>query len=380
MRLLICAGGTGGGVYPALAVLQALESDVDPGSGNSIFWVGSTGGMEVDLVGRTGIPYKAIPAAGVHGVGIRALPGNLLRLGRGYVRSGEVLRRFKPDVLFFTGGYVAVPVALAGRSIPSLLFVPDIEPGLALKTLARFADRIALTVEESRKFFPWSKSLAVTGYPTRPELKKWNKSEAQNLFNLLPETPTLLVVGGSSGARSINHALISILPEILAEMQVIHVSGRLDWEEISAVRDHLADHKGLSASITGRYHAYPYLYEEMGAALAAADLVVARAGASALGELPLFSLPAILVPYPHAWRYQQVNAEFLSRQNAAVVVPDQELHTRLLAEIRELMGDRVRLMRMSEAMSALASPEAAGKIARILIELAEQGNRRRKKQ
>jgi UDP-N-acetylglucosamine--N-acetylmuramyl-(pentapeptide) pyrophosphoryl-undecaprenol N-acetylglucosamine transferase len=367
-------------MYPALAVLQALESEVDPGSDLSILWVGGTSGMEVDLLTRAGVPFEAIPAAGVHGVGLRALPGNLVRLGRGYLKAGDILRRFQPDVLFFTGGYVAVPVALAGRRVPSLLFVPDIEPGLALKTLARFADRIALTVEDSRQFFPWGADLAVTGYPTRPELRKWDKPKAFQLFDLEQEIPVLLVVGGSLGARSINRALISILPEILTEMQVIHVSGRLDWEEVSSARDRLTENNVLSTSITKRYHAYPYLHDEMGAALAAADLVVARSGASALGEFPLFGLPAILVPYPFAWRYQRVNAEFLTRHSAAVIIPDQDLQTRLLPEVRDLMRDPLKRMRMHAAMSALALPQAASTIARILIVLAEQENRRRKKQ
>ena len=134
LRLLICAGGTGGGVYPALSVLQALDKDP-----LDMLWVGSEGGMEEDLVKRAGIRYTAIPAAGVHGVGLKALPGNLVRLARGVLASRRILREFNPQVLFFTGGYVAVPMALAGTGVPSLLFVPDIEPGLALKTLARFA-------------------------------------------------------------------------------------------------------------------------------------------------------------------------------------------------------------------------------------------------
>jgi UDP-N-acetylglucosamine--N-acetylmuramyl-(pentapeptide) pyrophosphoryl-undecaprenol N-acetylglucosamine transferase len=157
VRLLICAGGTGGGVYPALAVLQHLM--IARPAELQTLWVGSVGGMEADLVKRealAGVQYAAIPAAGVHGVGLRALPGNLWQLGHGLLAAFGLLRKFRPDVLFFTGGYVAVPVALAARLSGrgrSLLYVPDIEPGLALKTLARFANRIALTTEDSRPFF-----------------------------------------------------------------------------------------------------------------------------------------------------------------------------------------------------------------------------------
>ena len=134
MRLLICAGGTGGGVYPALAVHAALtskDSDADT------LWVGGEGGMEEALVKRRGIAYKSIPSAGLHGVGLAALPRNITKLARGYFAARQILKDFKPDVLFFTGGYVAAPMALAGLSIPTLLYVPDIEPGMALKSLAR---------------------------------------------------------------------------------------------------------------------------------------------------------------------------------------------------------------------------------------------------
>jgi UDP-N-acetylglucosamine:LPS N-acetylglucosamine transferase len=134
-------------VYPALAVLEALKNkhpNVDP------LWVGGEGGMEEELVKRAGIPYRSIPAAGVHGVGLRALPGNLCQTYARHFRSRRILREFKPDVLFFTGGYVAAPMAVAGRSLPIVLYVPDIEPGLALKFLAYFADIITVTAPDSK--------------------------------------------------------------------------------------------------------------------------------------------------------------------------------------------------------------------------------------
>src|SRR4030042_417310 len=163
MRLLICAGGTGGGIYPALAVLKQMMSanpESVPGmpaqsreasvNDLQVLWVGGSGGMEEDLVKREGLRFETIPAAGVHGVSWRALPGNLWMLGRGFFSSRRILRKFRPDVLFLTGGYVAVPMALAARlskRSKSLLYVPDIAPGLALKTIARFSDCITLTVE-----------------------------------------------------------------------------------------------------------------------------------------------------------------------------------------------------------------------------------------
>ena len=134
-----------------------------------MLWIGGEGGMEADLVAREAIPFEAIPAAGVHGVGLRALPGNLWRLVRGTLAARRLVRQFQPDVMLFTGGYVAAPVAVASPGIPKLLYVPDIEPGMALKFLARFANRIAVSAEPSRSYFPRAEKVVVTGYPTRPE-------------------------------------------------------------------------------------------------------------------------------------------------------------------------------------------------------------------
>jgi UDP-N-acetylglucosamine:LPS N-acetylglucosamine transferase len=336
-------------------------------------WVGGEGGMEADLVKREGIPFEAIPAAGVHGVGLRALPRNLWKLFQGLREARRLLKRFQPDVLLFTGGFVAVPMALATwrgpgglfQSLPtkSLLYVPDIEPGLALKTLARFADAIAITAEEGRAFFN-RKNVTVTGYPIRSSLKVLDRAEARGVLGLSAELPVLLVTGGSTGARSINRALMSALPDLLVEMQVLHLTGKLDWPEVSAFCT------SLPAELTAHYHAFPYLHEEMSAAFSAADLIISRAGASCLGEYPMFGTPAILVPYPYAWRYQRVNAAFLARQGAAVVVEDGELSQKILLLVRELIHDEPRRGQMRKAMQALYRPQAAADIAKLVCSLA----------
>jgi undecaprenyldiphospho-muramoylpentapeptide beta-N-acetylglucosaminyltransferase len=336
-------------------------------------WVGGEGGMEEELVKRAGVPFEAIPAAGVHGVNLRALPGNVWQLSQGYRQAGRLLRRFRPDVLFFTGGYVAVPVALAGRAIPSLLYVPDIEPGLALKTLARFADHIALTAEDSRAYFSVAKrrQVTVTGYPVREKLTNWRLEDARRALDLSPDLPTLLVFGGSKGARSINRALMGALPELLERMQVVHVSGQLDWSEVQTFREQLDDQQ------VSRYRPFAYLHEQMGAALRAADLALSRAGAATLGEFPAFDLPAVLVPYPHAWRYQKVNAHHLVAHGAAVMVRDEELQEKLLPVVQDLMGDSSKLERMRRAMHSLAHPGAAKSIAGLLFDLAAETSPRR---
>ncbi len=342
-------------MYPALTVSEKLDKNQ-----HQVLWIGSEGGMEADLIARTGLEFKAIQAAGVHGVSITKLPSNLAKLLRGYQQSKKILEEFQPDVLFFTGGYVAIPMALAGRKFKSLLYVPDIEPGLALKTLAKFSDHIALTTLESKQWFSEKTNMTVTGYPLRDDIKKWAKSEAREYFKLEPNLPTILFMGGSSGARSINQAVLSILDELLEKYQVIHLTGHLDWESVQAATVNAGD----------RYHAFPYLHE-IGAAMSAADLAVSRAGASTLGEYPYFGLPAILVPYPYAWRYQKVNADYLVDRGAAMLMRDENLKSDLLALINDLLVNPAHLEHMSRAMSSLSQPMAAERITELLYEMTE---------
>lgn len=323
--------------------------------------------MEASLVRRAGVAFEAVPAAGVHGVGLKALPGNLWRLARGTVTARRVILRWQPQALFFTGGYVGVPVALAGWRLPKAVYVPDIEPGLALRLLTRLADAVGVTAEAARASYPRHKRVVVTGYPTRPELQPLDRRSARQALGLDPQRKVLLVFGGSRGARSINRALWGCLARVLAEAQVVHITGELDWPEVEAVRS------GLPSSLAGDYHPHAYLHETMAAALAAADLAVSRAGASTLGELPLFGLPAVLVPYPHAWRYQKVNAAYLAERGAAVVLRDEELPQRLAETVLELLADPERLRVMSEATRRLARPDAAQAIAAEIIRLVEAG-------
>lgn len=356
-------------MYPALAVIQALKAiseEFDPPLGIDLMWVGQENGMEKEIVRRSDIRYEGIQAAGVHGVGLRALPGNTLRLIQGYLGSRRILSQYKPDVLFFTGGFVAAPMAFAGRRVPSVVYVPDIEPGLALRTIARSADRIAVTVDESRSYFSDSSKVTVTGYPTRSGLKSWDIDSARQFFGLPHGKPVLLVFGGSKGALSINQALIKVLPILLHETCVIHVSGELGWEEVRSAQEN------LPPDLADRYKAYPYLHDEMGAAFTAADLVLSRAGASVLGEFPVFGLPAVLVPYPYAWRYQHTNAEYLVSRGAAELIEDSDLDQQILDRVLSLLHDRSKLELMSRSMAELARPNAARHIATLLLDLADQ--------
>lgn len=341
-------------MYPALTVSKNWINADD-----ELLWVGSIGGMEKELVEREGIAYREISAAGVHGVSLRKLPGNLSKLLSGFFQSRKILREFKPDAILFTGGFVAIPMALAGLKVPSLLYVPDIEPGLALKVLDHFADKTAITAEESRVYYKKQAHLVVTGYPVRDELSTWQRPEALQHFGLSPDLPTVLVTGGSSGARSLNQALLTIAPHLLEKCQIIHLTGKLDWESVQAE----------TAQFSPRYKALPYLHE-MGAAYAAADLVVSRAGASILGEYPAFGLPAILVPYPHAWRYQKVNADYLVKRGAALMLQDEHLESDLLPQVNALIGDPARLQDMRVAMHSLNQSQAASRISVLIRSIA----------
>jgi undecaprenyldiphospho-muramoylpentapeptide beta-N-acetylglucosaminyltransferase len=347
-------------VYPAMAILQALGEDA-----NNILWVGGEGGMEADLVRRAGIPFTTIPAGQIHGVGFKAIAG-LWKLTRGYFEAKRIIRRFKPDVLFFTGGFVSVPTGLAGRNIPISICLPDIEPALALRLVSKFADLILVPTEESKKYFNVNKKVTVTGYPTRADLSNWDRDKAFKSFDLKPEKPTLLVTGGSKGARSINQAILKSLPALLEEFQIIHISGKLTWPEVEEVQNN------LTPELAEDYRPYPYLHKRMGAAFTAADLAITRGGASILGELPLFGLPAILVPYPYAWKYQITNANYLASRDAAIVIKDEDLEQDLLATIQHLMHNKAKLDKMKLAMQNLAKPQAARKIAGLIKQLSTE--------
>ena len=357
---MISGGGTGGHVYPALAVVEALTAD-------SIRWIGSQGGVEQALVARAGLSVEVIPAGGLHGMSPVTVARNVVRLARGVIKSYRIVADWKPDVLFVTGGFVTAPVALACwlRRVPILVYLPDIEPGWAVKFLSVLATRIAVTAEASRKFLPAHK-VVVTGYPVRQELvqTRANRSEAQAHFGLDPARKTILVSGGSKGAQTLNRALSQVLDQALARWQVIHISGAQDAQEMQARRDKLDDEH------QARYRLYDYLHgQEMGLALAAADLVVSRAGASILGEYPLMGLPAILVPYQFAWRYQKVNADYLVEHGAAVRLDAHDLEQTLWPTLERVLNDEARLTAMGKSARGLARPEAAAGLASQLQRL-----------
>jgi UDP-N-acetylglucosamine--N-acetylmuramyl-(pentapeptide) pyrophosphoryl-undecaprenol N-acetylglucosamine transferase len=336
-----------------------------------LLWLGSRGGMELELVPRAGIPIRAIHAAGMHGVGWKTAPGNALQLMRGMVEAWREIGRFKADAVFVTGGYLTVPAVVAARlrRIPVVVYVPDIEPALAAKFAARFAKRIAVTMEQSAAYYPEGAPVVVTGYPLREEVLGATRAAGRKAFGIPADEPVLLVIGGSRGAQSINRALRASLPKLLEEVHVIHITGNLDWPEVEKVQHDLPKwHKA-------RYHAYPYVHEEMGGALAAADVVVSRSGASVLGEYPHFGLPSILVPYPYAWRYQRTNAEYMESQGAAVILPDETLSEDMAAQVLALMRNKPRRKDMRRVLEKINRKNSALKLAGEVIAVVKEGPR-----
>jgi UDP-N-acetylglucosamine--N-acetylmuramyl-(pentapeptide) pyrophosphoryl-undecaprenol N-acetylglucosamine transferase len=363
MRVLVCAGGTGGGIYPALAAtteLQALGIKAE-----DILWIGTKGEMEETLVTRAGLRLETISGGPIVGVPMATRARNALKMARGLGAASSHIRRFRPDVMFMTGGYVAAPAAIAARrhGVPIVIYLPDVEPGSAIRLVMPLARRVACTTDGSRAYVPADK-MVVTGYPVRPEIRaarSLSKAEALARFDLTPGRPTLFVFGGSRGARNINRALIAVLPQLLAEAQIIHVSGALTWPEVEA------NAALLPPDLGAYYRPYLYLHEQMGPAFRAADLVIARAGASMLGEAPAFGLPSILAPLTFAWRYQKVNADYLTDRSAAVQLTDEGLAETLLPTVQNLLFNRERLSAMARAAAALDKPEAAADLAQLII-------------
>ncbi|MCZ7571965.1 MAG: undecaprenyldiphospho-muramoylpentapeptide beta-N-acetylglucosaminyltransferase [Ardenticatenaceae bacterium] len=360
MRLVIAGGGTGGHVYPALSVLQSRTQRP------TLLWIGTGGGLEQPLVERAGIPFVGISAGGLRGLGPGTVARNSLRLARGFVQAWRWLRTFQADVVFATGGYVTVPVGLAAwlQRRPLLIELPDLEPGLAIKALAPLANAVVVSAEPTAAHFAAGKAI-VTGYPVRLELAHPKpKAVARTTFDIGRDERLLLVTGGSQGAHSLNRAVAASVAALTEIGHVIHVHGRSDGQWLQAQR------AALPTEQQGRYHLFDYLHAEMVDALVAADLVVARAGASALGEFPAAHLPAILVPYPYSGAHQWANATFLAERGAAVTVADDRLATELVPLVQSLLGDEQRLDAMRRTMAGLARPDAAERIFELLQGLA----------
>jgi UDP-N-acetylglucosamine--N-acetylmuramyl-(pentapeptide) pyrophosphoryl-undecaprenol N-acetylglucosamine transferase len=328
-----------------------------------MLYIGVRGRIDEKIVPREGIPFRAVAAGPLRVESPFRFAGNTLKLATGVAQSLWTLFRYNPDVVFATGGYASVPVGFAARLLrkPMVVFLPDVTPGWAVRLLSRLATRMTTTSERALEYLPKHKT-RVVGYPVRRDFWELDRRSARKRMLLPDDAKVLLVTGASQGARAINEAVLAALPDLLPRAHVVHLTGADDEPRAYEARDR------LDASLRERYHVHGY-FDDMAAAMTAADLVVSRSGASTLGELPAAGAPAILVPGEYEGWSQAPNAEFLQTAGAAVMLRNAELSA-LGATIVELLEDDGRRARMTAAMRALARPDAARDLARTLIEVA----------
>jgi UDP-N-acetylglucosamine--N-acetylmuramyl-(pentapeptide) pyrophosphoryl-undecaprenol N-acetylglucosamine transferase len=373
--------------------------------------------MEREIVAtESDLPYHALPAAALRGRAPWTAARNLATLARGIRTALRLIAAERPGAILGTGGYVCVPLFLAARvaRVPTMIYLPDVVPGLAVRFLARLSTAVAGNVADSAVYLGLrvddlrqryvqldrgvvqsaivfsqravKRKLFVVGYPVRPELVGQDRPTCRAAFGLALDVPVLLVYGGSRGARSINQVVAELLGKLLELAQVIHVCGREGDEQF--LRD-AADR--LPAAQRERYRLYPYLHggqepsngppgsrlpnPSMVQAFGAADLALCRSGASTLAELPAAGLPAVLVPYPYV--HQDENADYLVRYGAVVKVHDTEMRGDgrpedgpLFRQVRHLLTDERERNAMAERSRALAQPDAAHRLAALLLDLA----------
>ncbi|MCL6450025.1 MAG: undecaprenyldiphospho-muramoylpentapeptide beta-N-acetylglucosaminyltransferase [Acetobacteraceae bacterium] len=370
MRVVVSGGGTGGHIYPALAIARALARRFP---GVEAVYVGTRRGLEADIVPRAGLRFATITARGVVGKSPLAALGGGAALVRGAVESLGLLRRLRPRLVVGTGGYVSLPVVLAARllGIPAAVQEQNVVPGWANRVLSGLGAEAFLPCEEARRYLPpWARA-RVTGNPVRPEVLEARREEAAPRLGLDPRGFTLVVFGGSRGAESLNRAMVGALPYLARRpgLQVVYVTGRMHHRAALTDLGGMAK-AGIAQQRPGKIRVEPYLYN-LEDALAAADLVVCRAGAMALAEITARGLPAVLVPSPHvAYNHQVKNALQLARRGAAVVIAEHELGPeRLLRELEGLMDDPKRLQAMARASRGLGRPQALDEIVSRLGEL-----------
>ncbi len=353
MRIIIAGGGTGGHVIPALAIAQQLKKQFAA----EVLFIGTARGIETRLVPQAGFPLELIQVGALKNVSLMTRVKTMFDLPRAIGASSRMLSEFDPDVVIGVGGYASGPAMVAAlrRRLPTLAFEPNVVPGFANRMIARWVSAAAVHFEETCQYFPHCK---VTGVPVR-----------EAFFDISAKNggaPTLLVFGGSQGARAINHAMTTTeslagLRAKIPGIQIIHQTGQRDYDHVLAAYQR----SGISAEV------YKFI-DDMPGTFGRVDLLVCRSGASTVGEITAAGRPAIFVPFPAAADdHQNVNARALERAGAAVVVEESNLGAAYLVDtIAALIGDAVRLRSMSAAAKSLAHPKAVEEIAEMVVQLA----------
>ena len=347
MRMLLAGGGTGGHLFPAVALGQLLTGQDENAE---ILFVGTQRGIEFRLLPQLQLPLETIDMVGIIGRGWRGKLELIPKLVRSLFQAQRILRRFKPDLVVGFGGYVSVPVLMAAKvlHVPYLIHEQNAIPGASNKLLARGATRICVSYADTLKYFSGDKA-RLTGNPLR---QGFNKIKEE-----LPEPGQILVFGGSRGARAINEAMVASLRELLTWPEPPRITHQTGEDDYSWVKGAYADVGYQDAEIV------PFI-DDMAAAYAQSSLVICRAGATSLAELTVCGRPAILIPFPHAaGDHQSANARALEHAGAAVVLPQQDLTGfRLATELRILLADREQLQLMARRGRSIARPDAAVKI------------------
>jgi UDP-N-acetylglucosamine--N-acetylmuramyl-(pentapeptide) pyrophosphoryl-undecaprenol N-acetylglucosamine transferase len=328
-------------------------------------FIGSRTGLEAEVVPSHGFAFHAVASRKVSQALTPAVALSLASIAWGTMEAVLLLRRLRPLAVIGTGGYASAAVVLAAalQGIPTVIHEQNSIPGRTNRLLARLVRRVAVTFPESAGYFPAGKSV-VTGLPIRPEITAGERQGGYERFGLSSDRRTLLALGGSLGARSLNRAVREALPLWSnSGLQIIHQVGARNWDE----------HRAELIAAPAWYHAVPYV-QEMGDVYAAADLVLCRAGASTLAEVWAVGLPAILVPYPHAHAdHQTSNARAAVDAGAAALLADSELSgPRLFAEVEALINEPQKLDGMAEASRGLGRPDAAQAVLDLVWEIVGQ--------
>jgi len=361
-KVIITGGGTGGHVFPGIAVARELLKDPQA----EVLFVGKKMGPETKWVLDAGLVFKGIRTSGFP----RSLSLRLLTfwfdLGAGLMDAGRLVSEFKPSVVFSTGGYVSVPVSLVAalRGVPVALLEPNVAPGLAAKFLALFSKKVFVGFEETTLSFSKGRT-QWTGIPVREEIKTADKTESLKNFKLDQETTTILMLGGSQGAHVLNQYMTDVIEQLgqgFHKVQIIMMTGWTDYQTIVDRLEKCPLKVVLRPFIANIHEAY-----------AAADLVVGRSGAMTCAEILSRALPAVFIPYPHASGHQERNARALETAGSAVVITEKQLENeKLIQTLDEMLANPSQLKAMGEKASKLARPDATAKIVEVLFQLADQ--------
>jgi UDP-N-acetylglucosamine--N-acetylmuramyl-(pentapeptide) pyrophosphoryl-undecaprenol N-acetylglucosamine transferase len=369
LTVIFAGGGTGGHTAAGLALATALRARL--GDGLRLAWIGSETGIEATWVPAAGIPYHSIPTGKLRRqLAWRNVTDLTLRVPAGLGQALALLGRLRPNVIVATGGFVAVPTAVAAalRRLPLLVHEQVVVPGLANRLIGRLADRVAVTFAASASAFPAGK-VVVTGNPIRPALRAGRRKRGFERFDLDPGAPLTYVTGGALGAHRVNRVVGAALAPVLSLTQLVHQCGDNAQGDLAWLR---GEAERLPPALGARYRVLPLVGEELGDLYAAASLVVGRAGAGTVAELAALGLPAILVPLPGARGDEQTaNARVLADAGAALLLPERELTpARLVAEVQALLSDPARLRGMAERARGLATPDASERLVDLVLQLA----------